>query len=95
MSCSPSSGVSPTTDDDNGHADGHLDKLGTVSLSADADGPRRGRRSRLDGTSEPTSTPTEILTETQTTAGEGNGFTALVTGLAMLLAALIARQRSS
>ncbi|EMA15150.1 CARDB domain-containing protein [Haloarcula marismortui] len=75
-----------------------LDKPGTVSLSA-GDGQTTTAVEVLVSTETaeptPTQTPTEPLTETQTTAGEGNGFTALVTGLAMLLAALIARQRSS
>ncbi|MCJ0620163.1 peptidase [Haloarcula hispanica] len=73
-----------------------LGEPGTVSLSA-GDGRTATAVEVVVSTetAEPTSTPTERLTDTQTTAGEGNGFTALVAGLAVLLAALIARQRGS
>ncbi|AUG48583.1 peptidase [Haloarcula taiwanensis] len=42
-----------------------------------------------------TPSPTEMPTDKRTTAGEGDGFTAIIAGLAVLLAALIARQRRS
>ncbi|WP_336329405.1 MULTISPECIES: peptidase [unclassified Haloarcula] len=73
-----------------------LGEPGTVSLSA-GDGRTATAVEVVVSTetAEPTSTPTERLTDTQTTAGEGNGFTVLVTGLAVLLAVLIARQRGS
>ena len=75
-----------------------LDEPGTVSLSA-GDGQTTTAVDVVVSTetAEPTSTPTstETSTDTRTTAGEGDGFTALVTGLAVLLVALIARQRSS
>ena len=75
-----------------------LDEPGTVSLSA-GDGQTATAVEVVVSTetAEPTSTPapTELLTDTRTTAGEGTGFTALVAGLAVVLAALIARQRGS
>jgi alpha-D-ribose 1-methylphosphonate 5-phosphate C-P lyase len=73
-----------------------LDEPGTVSLSAG-----NGRATTAvevvvsTETAEPTSTSTEMVTDTQTTGREGNGFTALAAGLAVVLAALIARQRGS
>jgi PGF-CTERM protein len=76
-----------------------LDEPGTVSLSA---GDGRTTRA-VDVTvstetaepTEPTSMPTGTGTDTRTTAGAGDGFTALVTVLAVLCAALIARRRDS
>ncbi|MDQ2073619.1 peptidase [Haloarcula sp. NS06] len=73
-----------------------LDEPGTVSLSAGD-----GRNTTMvdvvvsTRTAASTSTPTEMRTDRQTTTGTGDGFTALVTGLAVLLAVLIARQRRS
>ncbi|MFY4811558.1 peptidase [Haloarcula sp. AONF1] len=73
-----------------------LGEPGTVSLSA-GDGQTTTMVDVVVSTetAASTSTPTERLTDTQTTAGEGNGFTALVTGLAVLLVALLARHHSS
>ncbi|EMA09236.1 hypothetical protein SAMN05443574_102245 [Haloarcula vallismortis] len=75
-----------------------LDEPGTVSLSA-GDGRTTTTVDVVVSTetAAPTSTPTptEMSTDRQTTAEEGDGFTALMTGLAVLLAALIARQRGS
>jgi hypothetical protein len=75
-----------------------LDEPGTVSLSA-GDGQTATAVEVVVSTetAEPTSTPTptERLTDTRTTAGEGTGFTALVAGFAVVLAALLARQRGS
>ncbi len=58
--------------------------------SEDLDG---GRRSRLDGERRFHRRLRRRTRQSPESSREGNGFTALVTGLAMLLAALIARQR--
>jgi len=75
-----------------------LDEPGTVSLSA-GDGRTTTTVDVVVSTetAAPPSTPnsTEVPTDRQTTAGEGDGFTAIIAGLAVLLAALIARQRRS
>ncbi|MFU1780901.1 CARDB domain-containing protein [Haloarcula japonica] len=73
-----------------------LNEPGTVSLSA-GDGRTTTTVDVVVSTetAASTSTPTGMRTDTQTTAGEGDGFTALVAGLAVLLAALLARHRGS
>jgi len=73
-----------------------LDEPGTVSLSAGD-----GRTTRAvdvivsTETAEPTPAETATSADARTTAGAGDGFTALVTLLAVLCAALIARRRDS
>ncbi|KAA9399627.1 peptidase [Haloarcula sp. CBA1130] len=73
-----------------------LDEPGTVSLSA-GDGRAATAVDVLVSTetAKPTRVQTDTPTNTRTTAGEGDGFTAFVAGLAVLVAALIARQRGS
>ncbi|RLM39914.1 peptidase [Haloarcula sp. Atlit-120R] len=75
-----------------------LDERGTVSLSV-GDGRTTTTVDVVVSTetAAPPSTPspTEMPTDKRTTAGEGDGFTAIIAGLAVLLAALIARQRRS
>ncbi|GGM39324.1 CARDB domain-containing protein [Haloarcula argentinensis] len=75
-----------------------LDEPGTVSLSA-GDGRTTTMAdvvvSTETGAPASTPTPTEMRTDTQTTAGAGDGFTALVAGVAVLLAALLAGHRGS
>ncbi|MGB9952064.1 peptidase [Haloarcula marismortui] len=75
-----------------------LDERGTVSLSV-GDGRTTTTVDVVVSTetAAPPSTPspTEMPTDKRTTAGEGDGFTAIIAGLAVLFAALIARQRRS
>ncbi|MEF8828712.1 MAG: CARDB domain-containing protein, partial [Haloarcula sp.] len=68
-----------------------LDEPGTVSLSA---GDGRTTTAVDVTVSTETAEPTPAETDTGTTTAEGDGFTALVTGLAVVLSALIARRRA-
>jgi len=70
-----------------------LDDPGTVSLSA-GNGTTAATVDVAVSTETAEPTPTETTTARETTAGEGDGFTALVTGLGVLLAALFARRRT-
>ncbi|MDT3433768.1 peptidase [Haloarcula sp. 1CSR25-25] len=67
-----------------------LDDSGTVSLSA-GDGRTTRAVDVTVSTETADPTATETATDTRTTAGDGDGFTALVTVLAVLCAALIVR----
>ena len=73
-----------------------LDEPGTASLSA-GDGRTVTTVDVVVSTetAEPTPRRTETPTDTRTTAGEGDGFTAFAAGLAVVLSALMARQRRS
>jgi hypothetical protein len=69
---------------------------GTVALSAgDGQATTAVDVTVSTGTAEPTPTPTAATTDPRTTGGTGDGFTALAAGVAVLIAALVARRREA